>query len=269
MSSDFWTTKSYLPYQSHNFQVDLQLYAITEEAYYGAGSQLDSGARPLDEEQRITANDVQLVEIPSWAIKNIDMPTVELAIEKTGGNLSVEQPSQAQDQNYQDINIVFYAVDTPSGNIIKLLPRIFSAYYLVFDENTGTAKIPFRYQFDRNAPPVNKSVCARSSIVINMFKGSRTSISNPALAVASAFNPFAAIAAQLPSTQILLPRFPSNKQSISYRAVAPISYDIGNLSYGESEVVECTMAFRYNLSEGKDATTPIGGPPPEDGGGFD
>jgi hypothetical protein len=231
MSSEFWTEKSYIPHQSHNFKVDFNLYAIKEDAFYDTGSSLGKGS--LRQNSSVTAEQVEQISIPSWAVKSVDMPTLASSIQETGGNLSSENGIENRDPDYQDIQITFYAVDTPSGNIIKLLPRIFHAYYLKFTDSKAT--IPFQTPYDKNAPSINQYMCAHSSIIINLFKGSDP----PGLAG------------------------DREENYVAYRRIAPVSYDIGNLSYDNSAIVECTMVFKYNLQDGiigNDAGQRLGGP---------
>ena len=216
MSSVFWTTKSYIPYQSHNFTVDFQLYAIKEKAFYGSGAPLAEGAPPQGFSNSVKSSDIESIEIPTWAIKSIDMPTLAASIEDTSGNLSSVNEAEGRDPDYQDISVTFYAVDTPNGNIVRLLPRIFHAYYLNFVNET--ARIPFQSQYDKDAPAINQSLCARSSMTINLFRSDSLD--------------------------------QKRNMPVTYRRIAPVKYDIGNLSYDDSAIIECTMVFKYNLQDG-------------------
>jgi len=208
MSSDFWTTKSYIPYQSHNFKVDLELYAIKKRKFYNSRGGIS--------DKNINGSDVQKIRIPAHAIKSIDLPTLEVTFKDLSGNMSDGQ-AEARDPEYQQITVIFYAVDTPYGNIIDLLPRIFHAYYLSFAQTAGEAhfasKIPFQKIMDPDAPDPNATYCLESEIGVRLFKGNEQ----------------------------------QKKSKIIYTSIAPTSYDLGELSYTESGVLECKMVFRYNI----------------------
>lgn len=228
MSSDFWTTKSYIPYQSHNFQVDFVLYAIKADKFYQ--QQDDGSILKTPSTDNIFSNDVEQIKIPAHAVKSIDMPTLESSVGDVSANLSSVNETEARDPNYQDIVITFYAVDTDHGNIIDLLPRIFHAYYLNWID--GKSQIPFLTQFDKDAPGPNQGYVGNSSINVKLFKGQLENF----------------------GTSKEGSRDREHKSNIVYRNILPVSYDIGNLSYEESGVVECTMVFKYNLQDGKYGT---------------
>jgi hypothetical protein len=240
MSSDFWTTKSYIPYQSHNFQVDFKLYAIKSDRFYQESpDDASSVLNTPDPTAKLTKGDVEEVVIPYHAVKSVDMPTLEAAVDDVSANLSAINETEARDPNYQDITITFYAADTEHGNIIDLLPRIFHAYYLNYNDD-GQSIIPFLTQFDKDAPEPNQGYVGNSYINVNLFKGNLGKVAN---------------IEENPNGRDFRTESPGrttkNKRSIVYRNILPVSYDIGNLSYEESGVIECTMVFKYNLQDGK------------------
>ena len=227
MSSGFWTEKSYIPYQSHNFKVDFNLYAIKADKFY---QQDDNSIMKIPSTDIIQNDDVEDITIPAHAVKSIDMPTLESSVSDVSANLSSVNETEARDPNYQDIVITFYAVDTDHGNIIDLLPRIFHAYYLNWID--GRSQIPFLTQFDKDAPAPNQGYVGNSYINVKLFKGQLENF----------------------GTSKEGSRDSEHKSNIVYRSILPVSYDIGNLSYAESGVIECTMVFKYNLQDGKYGT---------------
>jgi len=243
MSSGFWTEKSYIPYQSHNFKVDFNLYAIKADKFY---QQDDNSIMKIPSTDIIQNDDVEDITIPAHAVKSIDMPTLESSVSDVSANLSSVNETEARDPNYQDIVITFYAVDTDHGNIIDLLPRIFHAYYLNWID--GRSQIPFLTQFDKDAPAPNQGYVGNSSINVKLFKGTVESASIQENPKGDAFR-------KHPNRSIRYPHAGAREESnIVYRSILPVSYDIGNLSYAESGVIECTMVFKYNLQDGKYGT---------------
>ncbi len=255
MSLDFWTSKNYLPYQIHNFKVSMDLYAIKSEKFFKVDPQSNPGIQNYVSDESIVGQDIERISIPSHAIKSIDLPTLEISLEDISGNLSDGQ-AEARDPNYQEIVVTFYAVDTPHGNMLNLLPRIFHAYYLDFQVPTGgiqaEAKIPFQTIFDAEAVSPYPPYCINSVINVELFRGKMKGdvnfIENP----------------EGRDYRIPVPdrRQSEDRRNIVYRSVSPTSFDLGQLNYTENGVVECTMTFRYNIpfTEAERATT-IGAPP--------
>jgi len=239
-SSDFWTSKNYLPYQIHNFIVDMKVYAIKSEKFYQADPEVSPGIQNTISDGLISGNDVEEIKIPSHAIKSIDLPTVEVSFEDISGQLSDGQ-AEARDPDFQQITVTFYAVDTPHGNIINLLPRIFHTYYLTFANVDGepqpAANIPFRAAMDADAPDPNTAYCVSSYINVELFRGRNTGN------VVLTENPKGRTFREVDKNQ----RSSDDRKNVVYRSIAPVSYDLGELSYTENGLLECKMVFRYNV----------------------
>ena len=243
--SGFWTSKDYLPYQIHNFTVDMKVYAIKSEKFYQVDPEVSPGIQNTISDGVIDDDDVEEVYIPSHAIKSIDLPTVEVSFEDVSGQLSDGQ-AEARDPDFQQITITFYAVDTPYGNIINLLPRIFHTYYLTYTDKKGKPKpvtnIPFRTAMDSNAPDPNTAYCVNSYINVELFRGSSVGnfrfTENPDPNGRTFREPGAGTKDQ---------RSSDDRRNVVYKSIAPVSYDLGELSYTENGLLECKMVFRYNI----------------------
>ncbi len=253
--SGFWTSKDYLPYQIHNFKVGVKAYAIKSEKFYQVDPEVSPGMQNTISDEFITGNDVEEVFIPSHAIKSIDLPTVEISFEDVSGQLS-DGEAEARDPDYQQITVTFYAVDTPYGNIINLLPRIFHTYYLTFANVGGepqpVANIPFRTAMDANAPDPNTAYCINSYINVELFRGKNTGN------VVMTENPNGRTFREVGKNQ----RSSDDRRNVVYKSIAPVSYDLGELTYTENGLLECKMVFRYNVpfspEKLKQATTGTG-----------
>lgn len=236
---DFWTSKNYLPYQTHNFKVEMVLYAIKSEKFFEVDPSSEPGIQNVISSNTVTGDDVERIVIPPHAIKSIDLPTLEVGFQDVSGNLSDGQ-AEARDPNYQSITVTFYAVDTPHGNMINLLPRIFHAYYLDFIEINGlspSSRIPFQQIFDKDAPAPNPAYCLRSTINVELFRGKNTG--NPVITE----NPDGRNFREINKSQ----RSSLDRRNVVYKSIAPISFDLGQLTYTENGLLECTMVFNYNI----------------------
>jgi hypothetical protein len=238
--SGFWTSKDYLPYQIHNFTVDMKVYAIKSEKFYQVDPEVSPGIQNTISDGFINGNDIEEIKIPSHAIKSIDLPTVEVNFEDVSGQLSDGQ-AEARDPDFQQITITFYAVDTPHGNIINLLPRIFHTYYLTFANVDGepqpAANIPFRTAMDVNAPDPNTAYCVSSYINVELFRGRNAGN------VVFTENQNGRTFREVDKNQ----RSSDDRRNVVYKSIAPVSYDLGELTYTENGLLECKMVFRYNV----------------------
>ena len=257
---DFWTSKNYLPYQTHNFEVEMVLYAIKSEKFFEVDPEVSPGIQNVISNNVITGADVERIRIPPHAIKSIDLPTLEVGLDDISGNLSEISTSEGRDPNYQSITITFYAVDTEYGNIINLLPRIFHAYYLNFVDTDASpvpiSRIPFQTNFDKDAPGPNAGYALRSTINVELFRGSSVGnfrfTENPDPNGRTFREPGAGTKDQ---------RSSDDRRNIVYSALAPISFDLGQLAYTENGILECTMVFDYNIPfTDKDRSTEPGDP---------
>ena len=236
MSAGFWTSKEFTPYQGHNFQVTLDLYAIKEEAYF-RGTKGSVDYRP-DVSKKIRPKDVQKIQISPHLIKSINLPQKSINSDVEGKGLSTVQTVEAMDPSFENIAITFYAADTEYGNMINLIPRIFDAHYLDWQEdrlNGVASALPFQTTSEQTKTKPNPEFIMTSNIVVQIFRNGKVDDRD----------------------------LNTNTETVSYGRIQPISYDLGSLSYDTSAPVECTMTFAYNVTNaGTD-----GGKPRYDGAG--
>lgn len=95
------------------------------------------------------------------------------------------------------------------GAMAEILPEIFFAYYLNFGSD-GIAEIPYLQKGLSFATDYNKKFVSESNIQIALMNNDRTIYLN-------------------------------------YNNVLPVSFDLGEISYGESDIIEATMNFQYNM----------------------
>jgi hypothetical protein len=209
----FWTEKEAVPYQKHNFEVDIDLYYI-RSAFY---RKLRTGQLSKEERDAIVAAKINpsarsskryIAKIPSGyglnkAIKSIDMPSVGLTIANMGSN---SNPSyEAQDPEFRNLSLVFYG--TP--NVVKYIPQIFYAYWItdqgqlanLINKSTNTVK------------PENilKNTSAVNLTLFNNVEG--------------------------------------EKRRVNYTKMFPSSFDLGELEYGVSDVLEVRLQMMFNMPD--------------------
>jgi len=102
------------------------------------------------------------------------------------------------------------------GNMANILPEIFFAYYLNFG-SSGEAQIPYLQKGLNFASDYNKKFVSASNIQISLMNNDKT-------------------------------------RYLNYNNVLPVSFDLGEVSYSDSDIIEATMNFQYNLPW--DATDP-------------
>lgn len=209
----FWTDQNAIPFQKHNFTVDLDLYYI-RSAFY---RKLRTGQLSAEEKDAIVAAKAAptarssrryIAKIPSGyglekSIKSIDMPSLGLSINNMGSNTNPVY--EAQDPEFRNLSLVFYG--TP--NVVKYIPQIFYSYWIT-DEG-------------QLANLVNKS----TNTVKPEDAMKNTSAVNLAL-----FN-----------------NVQGETRRINYVKMFPSSFDLGELEYGVSDVLEVRLELMFNMPD--------------------
>ena len=107
-------------------------------------------------------------------------------------------------------------------DLVSLIPSIFYAYYLDF--GTGnSAPVPFLQKKSKLGAKFNSQFVSTSKISITMLNE-------------------------------------ASNRVVEYTHVLPLSYDLGDLDYGDSAIVEPTMTFSYNVTQAANGTGVTGTP---------
>jgi hypothetical protein len=151
----FWTDRSLLPYQKHNFKVQLELFHI-------AGFNQSKAA--IQSNAAIAKSSIHRPIIPSYFIKSVDLPKFSTSIENNAGNFAPNSNIEAEAGDFEDLTITFHVVN----NIAELIPSIFYAYYLQFNAN-GQAPLPFIQKKSKLGAKFNTEFVKNSSIIVTLL----------------------------------------------------------------------------------------------------
>jgi len=156
----FWTDKTLLPYQKHNFKVQLILKHISDfdqsKTYVAGGAQIEKTS-------------LQKVSIPPHFIKSIDLPKLSTSVENTAGAFDKDSYIEAAPGDFEDLVVRFHMVK----NIPSLIPSIFYAYYLDFSEGKTTSPLPFLQKASKLGAPFNAELVKESSIVVTLLNNDK------------------------------------------------------------------------------------------------
>jgi len=232
----FWTDISDIgynsytqePVQKHKFFVDMLLYKGT------------------------LTSDGRIKNVHSWRpayhlIKAIDLPTMALAsLENKAAPLNSNDAVVLQGSNITitDLTVTFYL----TRSLAKNLRSTFFAYFAQFPGNT-----------DKNEKPTGKSErvvfsnLANGTLAVNEYFRSRSRI------IVTLFN--SQVVPQLGEPAFI----DINQTPITYYNITPISLDLGEMAYGESEMVEAKMVFNVGSIGIGEAIVTSPPPPNKDG----
>ena len=110
-----------------------------------------------------------------------------------------------------------------AGDMANILPEIFFAYYLNFG-SSGEAEILYLQKGLNFASDYNKGFVSQSNIQISLMNNDTT-------------------------------------RYLNYNNVLPVSFDLGEVAYADSDIIEATMNFQYNVPwdiADPFAVTPVG-----------
>ena len=226
----FWTEKDFLPLQQHKFEALCNLYAINKEKF--------TSFYDTEPAQLIKRQDVSQVTIPKYLVKRINLPKFSVSINSESGKLDSLPEGTADDPDAPDIEVSFYA--TPE--LVNLIPRIFFAYYLDFyADRAGTGvSLPFLAKFTSNSiQPFGPYVDA-SFIKVNLIGD----IYGQKMLDYKAGPPIDGTDRLYRTEEKFMVDAGSE---MTFRRLAPTSFDIGEAGYDSSDIIECKMGFAYNL----------------------
>jgi len=198
-------------------------------------------------------------------IKSIDLPTTQLGSfeNKMGGmNTSDSVSLHAQDAKIDDLTITFYLTRA----LARSLRQTYFTYYAAFKSKDNTGKpigksAPVIFQTGgMGTLTVQEYFRRKSRIVVTLISSTTTARhSDPVVATERD---------ELPKP-FFRPGVTSETTQITYYNITPISLDLGELAYGDSEIVEAKMVFNVGaLGIGaEEETTLIADPNAQNGGG--
>jgi len=151
----FWTDKTLLPYQKHNFKVQLILKHIHD---------FDQSEAAVQSQATIEKSKISRAVIPPHFIKSVDLPKFSTSIENYAGNFAANSNIESEPGDFEDLVVKFHVVK----NIPSLIPSIFYAYYLQFNAN-GQAPLPFLQKKSKLGAKFNNEFVKESSIIVTLL----------------------------------------------------------------------------------------------------
>ena len=213
-----------------------------------------------------TISDPGLWRPAQHLIKSIDLPTTQLgSFENKMGAMNTNDSVslQAQDAKIDDLTITFYLTRA----LALSLRQAYFTYYAEFTSKDSNGKpigksAPVIFQTGGTGTlTVQDYFRKKSRIVVTLISSTTT---------ARHYDPLVATEEDALSATGGRPGVTSEKTQITYYNIAPISLDLGELAYGDSEIVEAKMVFNIGaLGLGKETTNLVANPPPDDGKGAD
>lgn|GEM_PF-2344607 len=253
MAADFWTESNFQPMQRFRFDVQTNIFKMVSVGGPGPG------IAQLDITKPFTIN-------PAY-IKAVNLPSVTFGYDNDAANIGSDGPNiESQDPTMTELELQFYMFPDLAIDI----QDIFYTYYLQDLKPNGANRTTYRgilpriLSKDRISLKPSRTVVKNSSIIINIYDpgvGSPVSGTEQALTNRSAAREIIAqtlrdkangipgsisLAARLPSATAGIQLTSTPIRSMKYYGVYPVSYDLGTLEYGNSEILEGSMKFYFH-----------------------
>ena len=208
----FWTSADTVPYQKHNFEVDLDLYYIRSRYY----NRLLTGNLSADEFRALAAaakepgSNKRYIANAGYKklglyIKSVDLPNLQVSLVNQASKNEPDYEAEAPE--YRNLTLTFYG----HRNVIRYIPQIFYAYWI----NPTTGMPGLLVNKSAATTEVNKKMRDRSRVTVRLFNNVE-----------------------------------GQNRNIIYTRLVPVGFDLGDLTYESSDILEAKMEFAFNLSDG-------------------
>jgi len=253
VAADFWTESNFQPMQRFRFDVQTNLFKM--DSVGGPGSNIAQ----LDITQPFTIN-------PAY-IKAVNLPSVTFGYDNDAANIGSDGPNiESQDPTMTELELRFYMFPDLAIDI----QDIFHTYYLQNLKSNGAnldtyhGRLPRILSKDRISLKPSRLIVEKSQIIVNIYDpgaGSpvsgteqalgNTSIAREAIAQlqhdkANGILGMISVKKSVDRLKGRLQQTSTPIRSIKYYGVYPVSYDLGTLEYGNSEILEGSMKFYFH-----------------------
>ena len=174
-------------------------------------------------------------------IKAVNLPSVTFGYDNDAANIGSDGPNiESQDPTMTELELQFYMFPDLASD----MQDIFYAYYLqnVTANPAGTearGSVPRILNKDRVSLKPSRLIVAKSQIIVNIYDPQKVPPTS---------------AADIPGDKGAVIR------SLKYYGVYPVSYDLGTLEYGSSDILEGSMKFYFHgvevLTPNQEVITP-------------
>lgn len=206
-SNNFWTDANYTPLQQFRYDVETNLYKADFSDIGDDGRVKILGVKQLNP------------WISRELVKAVNLPDVTFGYDNDAANIGSGGPNiESQDPQMSELELQLYMTAELASNI----QDIFRTYYLQdvrqTQRTTFNGKVPRILNKDRISLQPSALLLQNSSIIVNVY--------NPS-----------------PNASKAAPATPA--KSLRYYGVYPISYSLGSMDYGSSDVVVGNIKFYF------------------------